>query len=142
MSDKISTSDKNPMSDKKTVLLVSLFHPELVRGGAQQVCYELFEGLRDDPEYRPVLLASIDATYPALYKSGARITGFDERPDEFLFLSRDYDHWWHRTSDPLLVESYTEFLEQIRPDVVHFHHFLTYGVELIGLKPSTGRCKS
>src|SRR5205085_2643272 len=98
MSDKISTSDKNPMSDKKTVLLVSLFHPELVRGGAQQVCYELFEGLRDDPEYRPVLLASIDATYPALYKSGARITGFDERPDEFLFLSRDYDHWWHRTS--------------------------------------------
>src|SRR5439155_5977570 len=79
VSDKISTSDKNPMSDKKTVLLVSLFHPELVRGGAQQVCYELFEGLRDDPEYRPVLLASIDATYPALYKSGARITGFDER---------------------------------------------------------------
>src|SRR5438874_1108708 len=133
VSDKISTSDKNPMSDKKTVLLVSLFHPELVRGGAQQVCYELFEGLRDDPEYRPVLLASIDATYPALYKSGARITGFDERPDEFLFLSRDYDHWWHRTSDPLLVESYTEFLEQIRPDVVHFHHFLTYGVELISL---------
>ena len=121
------------MSDKKTVLLVSLFHPELVRGGAQQVCYELFEGLRDDPEYRPVLLASIDATYPALYKSGARITGFDERPDEFLLLSRDYDHWWHRTSDPLLVESYTEFLEHIRPDVVHFHHFLTYGVELIGL---------
>jgi hypothetical protein len=42
------------MSDKKTVLLVSFFHPELVRGGAQQVCYELFEGLRDDPEYRPV----------------------------------------------------------------------------------------
>src|SRR5205807_299907 len=89
LSDKTSTSDKNPMSDKKTVLLASLFHPELVRGGAQQVCYELFEGLRDDPEYRPVLLASIDATYPALYKSGARITGFDERPDEFLFLSRD-----------------------------------------------------
>jgi hypothetical protein len=49
VSDKISTSDKNPMSDKKTVLLVSLFHPELVRGGAQQVCYELFEGLRRRP---------------------------------------------------------------------------------------------
>ena len=121
------------MSDKKTVLLVSFFHPELVRGGAQQVCYELFEGLRDDPEYRPVLLASIDQNYPALYKSGARITGFDQRPDEFLFLSRDYDHWWHRTSDPLLVDSYIEFLEQIRPDIVHFHHFLTYGVELISL---------
>src|SRR5215472_3485070 len=126
-------SDNKNMSDKKTVLLVSLFHPELVRGGAQEICYELFEGLRDDPDYRPVLLASIDATYPALFKSGARITGFDGRADEFLFLSRDYDHWWHRTSDPLLVETYTEFLEQIRPDIVHFHHFLTYGVELISL---------
>jgi glycosyltransferase involved in cell wall biosynthesis len=126
-------SDKQTMNEKKTVLLVSFFHPELVRGGAQQICYELFDGLRDDPEYRPVLLASIDQNYPALYKSGARITGFDERPDEFLFLSRDYDHWWHRTSDPLLVESYTDFLEQTRPDIVHFHHFLTYGVELISL---------
>jgi glycosyltransferase involved in cell wall biosynthesis len=137
MTGKKSTSGENTngetVNDKKTVLLVSLFHPELVRGGAQQVCYELFEGLRGDAEYRPVLLASIDANYPALYKSGARITGFDERPDEFLFLSRDYDHWWHRTSDPLLVESYTDFLEQTRPDVVHFHHFLTYGVELISL---------
>src|SRR5437868_2204135 len=29
------------------VLLVSLFHPEIVRGGAQQVCYELFQGLKE-----------------------------------------------------------------------------------------------
>jgi len=121
------------VSEKKTILLVSLFHPELVRGGAQQICYELFEELRERPEYRPVLLASIDTNYPALYKSGARITGFDERPDEFLFLSRDYDHWWHRISDPLLIETYTDFLEQVRPEIVHFHHFLTYGVELISL---------
>jgi glycosyltransferase involved in cell wall biosynthesis len=121
------------MAARKTVLLVSLFHPELIRGGAQQVCYELFEGLADDPDYRPVLLASVDATYPALYKSGARITGFDERPSEFLFLSRDYDHWWHRLPEPLLVESFAEFLGQVQPDVVHFHHFLTYGVDLLTL---------
>ena len=31
------------------VLLLSLFHPELVRGGAQQICYELFEGLKAQP---------------------------------------------------------------------------------------------
>lgn len=118
---------------KQRVLLVSLFHPELVRGGAQQVCYELFEGLREDEEYEPVLLASIDATYPALHKSGARITGFDGRENEFLFLSHDYDHWYHRLSDPLLIATYEEFLQQIAPDIVHFHHFLTYGVEILSL---------
>ena len=46
------------------MLLISLFHPELVRGGAQQVCYELFEGLREQPDIEPFLLASIDAELP------------------------------------------------------------------------------
>lgn len=121
------------MTEKKTILLVSLFHPELVRGGAQQICYELFEGLREEPDYRTVLLASADSRFPALYKSGARITGFDERPNEYLFLSRDYDYWWHRLPNPLLLETYADFLGQIKPDIVHFHHFLTFGVELISL---------
>lgn len=115
------------------VLLVSLFHPELVRGGAQQICYELFEGLRAQPNVEPVLLAAIEPRFAALYKSGARITGFDNRPDEYLFLSRNYDFLWHRTTDPLLVEAYVEFLEMVRPDVVHFHHFLLFGVNMFAV---------
>jgi len=115
------------------VLLISLFHPELVRGGAQQICYELFEGLKEQPYIKPTLLASIDDSVPALYKSGARITGFDGRPGEFLFLSREYDYWWHRSSSVQLLESYAEFLQVIRPDVVHFHHFLTLGIDLLTL---------
>ncbi|HZT19308.1 MAG TPA: glycosyltransferase family 4 protein [Dongiaceae bacterium] len=119
------------------VLLVSLFHPELVRGGAQQVCYELFEGLKEQGAVRPFLLASVDGSHPALFKSGARITGFDGRPGEFLFLCRDYDYWWHKTGDPLLIEGYVDFLEQIRPDVVHFHHFLTFGIDILSLTRRT-----
>ena len=113
------------------IMLVSLFHPELVRGGAQQVCYELFCGLQERSDVEATLLASIDGSVPALYKSGARITGFDRRPNEYLFLSRDYDHIWHKMASPLLIESYIEFLEQIEPDVVHFHHFLTLGIDLL-----------
>lgn len=118
----------------RTVLLVSLFHPELVRGGAQQVCHELFEGLKAVDDVRPVLLASVDqGGYPALFKSGACITGFDGRTDEYLFLSSDYDYWWHKCSNPRLIEGYAEFLEQIRPDIVHFHHFLLFGIDLLSL---------
>ncbi len=119
---------------KKTkVLVISLFHPELVRGGAQQIAYELFEGLKARDDIEPVLLASIDQQYPALYKPGARITGFDGRPNEYLFLSRDYDYWWHKTSQPLLIEAFAEFLREIAPDVVHVHHFLTLGIDLLSL---------
>ena len=119
------------------VLLVSLFHPELVRGGAQQICYELFQGLQQLPDVEPVLLASVDASVPALYKSGARITGFDRRPNEFLFLSRDYDYTWHRATNGLMIEAYVDFLRLIRPDVVHFHHFLTLGIDLITITRRT-----
>jgi glycosyltransferase involved in cell wall biosynthesis len=115
------------------VLLVSLFHPELVRGGAQQVCYELFSGLKEQEGVEPILLAAIDPSFDSLFKSGARITGFDNRPGEFLYLSRDYDYWWHKTSDTLLREAYAEFLTLTRPDVVHFHHFLLLGMDLLSL---------
>lgn len=115
------------------VLVVSLHHPELMRGGAQQIAYELFQGLQDEPGIEPVLLASTDMAYPALYKAGACITGFDQRPNEFLFLPQEYNGAWHRTSSVRLIDAYCEFLRDIQPDIVHFHHFLTYGIDLLSL---------
>jgi glycosyltransferase involved in cell wall biosynthesis len=115
------------------VLIVSLYHPELVRGGAQQIAFEVFEGLKQVPGVEPVLLASIDQTTPALYKSGARITGFDGRPGEYLLLTQEYDYVWEKSSNVLLAASFKEFLELIQPDVVHFHHFLTIGIDYLSL---------
>src|SRR5579883_31238 len=118
---------------KLRVLQVSLHHPELVRGGAQQVCYELFEGLKARGDFAPVLLAATDDSAPALFRSGARITGFDGRPDEHLFLTSEFDPFWHRSSNKLLAESFAEFLRLIRPDVVHFHHFMNFGADYLTL---------
>ena len=115
------------------VLLNSLFHPELVRGGAQQICYELFEGLKARPDIEPILLAAIEPRFAALYKTGARITGFDNRPNEYVFLNRDFDFAWNKATSPPLVEAYAQFLETIQPDVVHFHHFLLFGINLLPL---------
>jgi glycosyltransferase involved in cell wall biosynthesis len=115
------------------VLLIGLYHPELVRGGAQQICYELFNGLKSRNGIEPVLLAAIDPSFKSLYKSGAQITGFDGRDGEFLFLSRDYDYQWHKVSNYLLTRSFAEFLELVKPDVVHFHHFLLLGIDLLTL---------
>ncbi len=115
------------------VLLVSLYHPELVRGGAQQVCYELFTALKSRAGIEPTLLAAVDPSLKSLYKSGAQITGFDGRDGEFIFLSRGYDYLWHKGSSVELTRSFAEFLELIRPDVVHFHHFHLLGIDLLTL---------
>ena len=119
------------------ILLIGLHHPELLRGGAQQLCYELFQGLKNAPEVQPTLLAAIDQSFPALYKSGARITGFDQREDEYVFLSRDYDYLWHKAGNPLLIDAFVEFLKTIQPDVVHFHHFLLLGIDLLTVARKT-----
>ncbi len=115
------------------VLIIAMYHPELVRGGSQQVAHELFQGLREAPGVEPVLLCSADHNSPALFKSGARITGFDGRENEFLFLSHDYDYVWQKLPLPLQAQAFAEFLERIRPDVVHFHHFMTYGIDYLSL---------
>jgi glycosyltransferase involved in cell wall biosynthesis len=124
------------MTDAKSttkVLIISLYHPELIRGGAQRIAYELFQGLQNEPGIEAVLLASTDDAYPALYKSGACITGFDQRPNEFLFLPAEYNGYWYSTSSVRLIEAYCEFLETTQPDIVHFHHFMTFGVDLLSL---------
>jgi glycosyltransferase involved in cell wall biosynthesis len=115
------------------VLLLSLYHPELVRGGAQQIAYELFEGLKGEADVEPTFLAAVDPAIAALYKSGARITGFDGRPGEFVFLSRGYDYMWHKLTGDDLAEAYVNFLKDTAPDVVHFHHFLLFGLDFITL---------
>ncbi len=122
-----------PPAPPLRVLVISLFHPELVRGGAQQIAYELFEELKETPGIEPIFLASIDGSYPALFKAGACITGFDGRDDEFLFLMQEYDYWWHKTGAPRLVDAYVEFLHTVKPDVVHFQHYMTFGVDFLTL---------
>lgn len=108
------------------VLLASPFHPELMRGGAQQVAHELFHGLRARPGIEPILLAAAE-------DDRGGIGGFDGRPGEYLFRTRDYDPWWHKAGDPALVEAYAEFLRIQAPDVVHFHHFVNLGIDLLTL---------
>jgi glycosyltransferase involved in cell wall biosynthesis len=112
------------------ILEISLFHPELVRGGAQQAAYELFLGL-GQAGCDVTLLASTDLSgSKSLFKPGAVITGFDGRAKEFLFLSQAFDPVWMRNRDLRALEAFAAFLRDCAPDIVHFHHFLTFGLEL------------
>lgn len=119
------------------ILEISLFHPELIRGGAQQAAYELFLGLKRSGT-DAMLLASADLSGPnALFKPGAIITGFDGRTNEFLFLSDSYDHAWLRNLNIRALKGFEEFLLDRKPEVIHFHHFLTFGLELFLLARRT-----
>ena len=112
------------------ILMISLFHPELVRGGAQQTAYELFLGARKaglDAYFLASCEPNIDR---ALFKPGAIITGFDGRPNEYLFLSDSFEHTNYRNLNIRALKWFETFLEDVQPDIIHFHHFMTFGLDL------------
>jgi hypothetical protein len=61
---------------KKRVLLISHYHPELIRGGAQQCCYELFQGLKQEADIEPFFVSWTHGKYTVVLNQGGCITGF------------------------------------------------------------------
>ena len=114
------------------VLLISLGHPDLVPGGSPVVCQELFDELRTRDDIECHMLAAVDRDSGDAHRPRAGITGFDGQDGVYLLHQWEYDSWLHRNNDPALVESFADLLGAIEPDVVHFHHFLSIGADLIG----------
>lgn len=115
------------------VLVTSVFHPDIVKGGAQRVAYDLFQGLRASGVDAYFLGSITEEVAPGLYKSGAWITGFNGRDNEFLLLQRSYDYFWHRSRDASAIERLASFLRKVNPTTVHIHHFFTFGMEFVAL---------
>jgi glycosyltransferase involved in cell wall biosynthesis len=110
-----------------------MYHPDLIRGGSQRVAYELFTALKGREAIAPFFLASSDQNSIAANKDDLGIINFDQREDEFLFLSQDYDYDWQRTECESLTKTFSNFLNSLKPDVVHFHHFMTLGIDYLSL---------
>jgi glycosyltransferase involved in cell wall biosynthesis len=117
----------------KKILLISLGHPELVLGGSPVVCQELFDAFRERDDVECTMLAAVDREAGDVHQPRAGITGFDGRDGVYLLHQVDHDPWLHRNNEPMLVEAFIGLLRALQPDVVHFHHFLSIGLDLIGV---------
>jgi glycosyltransferase involved in cell wall biosynthesis len=113
-------------------LAVSFLHPRLVRGGAQQVAYELFLGARADADVSARFLGAVS---PALAQThappGAVFTGIDGLPDESLLLYHGFDFREQRQTSHFVIEKIDEFFATNTFDWIHFHHSLGIGLDAI-----------
>lgn len=109
------------------ILVVSHTHPRLTRGGAEIAAYEQFRRLKGAPGITAFFLAGNGGWH-------ARRPGIAIQrpwgPDEFLADTPGYDHFRHANPNPALSREFGELLVELRPDIVHFHHYLGFGVEL------------
>ena len=121
------------------VLFMSHMHPKASRGGAEIAAYQMYQMMKAQPRTEAYFLAASGGRFQE--RLGARIQQ-PFGPDEFVYTGAGYDHWIQSNPDPEFSAALTALLHQLRPDVVHLHHYANFGVEaLLYIRRALPDCK-
>ncbi len=125
----VSVSRPKPNKGKQKVLIISHGHPDMSPGGGEIAAYNLFNELQKSDSYEAVFFARHDQA--DRLHGGTTFCG-NGKPNEILFHAPVVD--WFKFSQPdkpKVWRDFREVLELTKPDIVHFHHYLHMGLELI-----------
>ncbi|WP_198411733.1 glycosyltransferase family 4 protein [Microvirga flavescens] len=112
-------------------------HPELGAGGAERAAYSLFQRMKQDPAIEQVVFVA-RAEHSAIGHS-AYFGSFRGRRDEILISPPPVDGFTFQSlSYDVLKQLVTELIDTIKPDVVHIHHFVFWGIEIFELFRKAG----
>ena len=124
-------------SKTKKVLIIAHNHPHFFPGGAEIFAYDLFRAIRQHTEYKPFFLAAADPNSREVH-TGTPFQMLIDSEDEALFWGGAFDYFYQ--SQQILNFIYLDFkafLQQLQPDVIHFHHTIRFGVEAIQVARQT-----
>jgi len=121
------------------VLIACHSHPQLSKGGAEIAAYELFSALGKRPKTAAWFLGCMRNALN--HKLGATISQpFSER--EYLYAAGAFDWFKFSNADPRFPTEFRALLETLRPDILHFHHYLNFGVEaFLHVRETLPNCK-
>jgi glycosyltransferase involved in cell wall biosynthesis len=107
------------------VLMASHSHPAISNGGAEIAAWRLYEGVAARPDWRAWF---VGCTRDDAARLGSPITQpFDG--NEFLYSQSSFDWFKFANPDPSFPTALGEMLRDVRPDIVHFHHYVQFGME-------------
>ena len=129
MSKRPTNNAANRPSEQR-VLLLSHSHPRLTRGGAEMAATALQAELNALPGWRAFLMgATLD---PGGARAGSPITQpFGD--DDYLYTVGEFGWFNFANRDRNFPRAFAEMLHEIQPDVLHFHHYLSFGVDAFEL---------
>ncbi|SDY70750.1 glycosyltransferase family 4 protein [Nitrosomonas sp. Nm33] len=108
------------------IVIFSHGHPTFSKGGGEIAAYNLFKGINQTEQHHAWFVARADAK---LMHLGTPVAAMNER--EYLIAGNaDISHL---TATIALGEDsdFVEMIRSIQPDVVHFHHYVWLGLEMI-----------
>lgn len=116
------------------LLTVALYHPAVMKGGAQMVAKDLHDAAARDPECEAFSLSAIDAAaFPGLTKVGAAISRLGECGREHILYARNFDNFYHTGLDTRKLNAVRAALADIKPYIVHVHHSLFVGLDVLDI---------
>lgn len=115
------------------VLMVCHNHPSLHPGGTEIFAHDLFGALKAGGTVEALFLACTNRVHREA-KPGTCFQTVGPAADEVVLWTGHFDRFFLSQRDLLgIVPELTELLQGFRPDVVHVHHVLLLGVELLFL---------
>jgi len=113
-----------------SVLVMTHSHPKLTRGGAEISADALFRNLRENGASAWFLGCSGPGSEARI---GAPLTQ-PFGPDDYLYSPGvPFDHFKFANPDAHFPRAITELIAELKPDIVHAHHYTRFGVEMFSL---------
>jgi glycosyltransferase involved in cell wall biosynthesis len=110
------------------VLVMSHMDPRVSRGGAEIAAFQLYEYLKAQPGVTTWFLAAAPGKIGE--RLGVRlIQPFG--PDDYAYIGHGFDHFIHSNGDPEFPPEFMTLLADLKPDVVHLHHYTNFGIEAL-----------
>jgi len=112
---------------KERILVIAHGHPQINKGGGEIAAYNLFLGLKANPQVEKAVFIGRAA------KSEHESTPWGQwKEDELLFHSNMSDFFLYAQDNKAFVwKEFRSFLEAFKPTVVHFHHYIHLGLEMV-----------
>ena len=118
---------------KYDLVILSLFHPKVVQGGAQQCAYDLFLNLCKFSNLRVCFIGATSPVTNLNHKPSAYLRRVSGLEDEYYFFTGEYDYFWHNCVDSRPIKDLTLFIRKMKPSSVFISHYMHIGIDLIPL---------
>jgi glycosyltransferase involved in cell wall biosynthesis len=115
------------------ILFLCHSHPDLQAGGTEIFSLDLFRELRSRDRVMGVYLAGTSAGQRSV-APGTAFQAIGTASDELLLWTAGFDSFYLSQTDLHgVVPEFAALLRKLRPDIVHVHHTLQLGMELVTL---------
>lgn len=111
----------------RRVLVAAHSHPELTKGGAEIAAWQLHRAIAAGGRWSSAFLGC-----GGLPRPGPSISQ-PFGPDQYLYAPGEFDWFTFANRNERFAEDFSDLLRQLRPDVLHFHHYAQFGVEAFAI---------